>query len=63
MSGSCCANGCAGRAKREGACPISTAMACSNWPRCQSRSMDWARVFSSWVRATATSDLPTTPAS
>ena len=45
-----------------GATPINTAMACSRWARCHSRSMAWARVLCSWVRAWLTSDFGTMPA-
>ncbi|MCY1288432.1 hypothetical protein D9M70_374720 [compost metagenome] len=52
----------AARAKSAGGTPTSTAMACSSCARWYSRSMDWAWVLFSWVRAWVTSDLGTMPA-
>ncbi|MNT74994.1 hypothetical protein D3C72_2138530 [compost metagenome] len=52
----------AASANSEGGTPISTAMACSSWARWYLRSMAWASVLFSWVRAWVTSDLGTMPA-
>ena len=46
-----------------GGLPISTAIACSNWARKMPVAIACARVFSSWVRACATSEAETMPAS
>ncbi|MNN68547.1 hypothetical protein D3C81_1842670 [compost metagenome] len=52
----------AARLKSAGALPISTAMAFSNWARCQARSTRSAWVPRNWVCAWATASLPETPA-